>query len=102
MHTARAQVCVRIDETGYDRASGHIDDARVASLHLAARADCDDAVVTHEDVAVLDDLVAAHGDDACPTQQCGAAREVALSCDRDAGLCRRVSRLLLRARLRAV
>ena len=92
------RVVVCVDETGHDRLPADVDDLRVGRhLHRAARADGDDAIVLHEHVGVLDDLLTLHGDRATAAKHHRAARSVAQRVDDDPLFHRLVARLVLRA-----
>ncbi len=100
----RPRVRVDVDEPRDDGLAGHVDDPRT-SRHRAPRADRHDAIVRDDDVAVVDDLVTLHGDDARTTQDHGAARNVPRDADRDIHPLRFVGRLFgqgIRARLEAL
>jgi hypothetical protein len=84
---------VRIDEAGHDRAAGDVDDARARGhLDLPRAPTADDAVVADDDVGVLDDLVAAHGDRAAAAQHAVPSGMSRVRGDRDARLLGLVSR----------
>ena len=82
-----AQVRVRVHEAGHDGGAGHVHRCR-ASRHgdRTGRTNCGDAVVTHDDVAARNDLVALHGDDARVAQHDRATRNVARGLQEDATL----------------
>src|SRR5215467_4369098 len=60
MHAPRGpHMRVDVDISGHDRLAGDIDDLCAGgNVHLPLRADRDDPVVLHDDVALLNDLLA--------------------------------------------
>ena len=84
MHApAEPGVRVNVDESRNDRLAGDVDDSRaLPGCSRCRAADGDDAIVGDDDVAVLDDLVALHRDDARATQHDRAARLVLSRRDR--------------------
>src|SRR5690606_17883086 len=72
-----AAVLVHVHDAGHDRLAGGVDAVRAGGhLYAAGGADGGDAVALHDDRAALDDLVAAHGDDARVFEGDGAGRPV--------------------------
>ena len=82
-----AQVRVGVHEAGGDRLAGDVDLLRARrNGEGAARADGGNAVVGDDDVALLDDARATHGDDACAAQHGGRVRDVARCIEANARL----------------
>ena len=72
-------VVVGVDEARHDGLAAHVDDLRaVGDLHGPPGTHRLDAVVLDDDVAVLDDLVALHGDDARAAEHRHARGDVPL------------------------
>ena len=74
---AHRSVPVDVDDAGHDGLAGDVDDLRVRGNGGArARTDGGDAIAVDDDGAVVDDVVAVHGDDARASQREFAGRNV--------------------------